>query len=89
MLHPPEKVALINGSRPFRPFLQSLAMLFIVLPIALKSGAVSMLVESFAVGLKIDPFADVVAPVCVDQSSKALCLVLLPVTFVLGAIFPK
>jgi hypothetical protein len=50
-------------------------MLFIVFPVTLKCGAVGMLVESFTVGLEVDPFADVVAPVCVNQPAEALCLV--------------
>lgn len=47
-----------------------------------------MKVDAFAMCLVVQPFALVDVAVCVDQSASAIRLVVVPVPFVQGVVFP-
>jgi len=70
------------------PGLDTLPVLFVLLPLSLVLCAIKMAVFSKAMSLVILPVTIIYISVCVNQSSLVVGLVVLPVALVHGAVWP-
>jgi len=71
-----------------RPFLETKAVLLVVLPSSFVSRSLYVLVNSITVSFVVDPCSGVSVSIGMEEDSLAECLVELPLTFVFGAICP-
>ena len=71
------------------PGLHTLAVLFILLPVAVILCTVQVAVDAVAVRLVIEPHAIIHGAIDVDESSAAVGLVLAPPALVHGTIWPN
>ena len=70
------------------PYLLTEAMLQIIFPFSLVLCAVLMDVNSVSISLVVYPFALKNVSVDMPELASATCLIKLPISFVLGSIFP-
>jgi len=71
------------------PNLFTLAVLFILLPLAFVLGTVSVVVDTITVGLVVLPLAVVNIAVSVDEATSTVSLVVFPVAFIERAVNPN